>query len=674
MATDTAVRHDLVRRTAVSLVVFAVVALAVLGLVLSALDGRAGGAVVGVVGPLAFTAVGGLVAVQRPDNRLGWLFLVGAVLMTVLGVGGEYAKRALVDAPGSLPAGTFVAWLADSMATPMAGVLAGLLPQLFPTGRPLSRRWRFLVWAACGYILLAFAGNAVAAQKLESVPQIDNPYAVAALQGAVGPVVGISGLCGVVALVGGVVTLALRWRRAAGDERQQLKWFLAGVVWLPIPLVLHGVVSSTIDDALFSFVFVLIPVVRGVAILRYRLYDLDLAVRRTVAYATVTALVVGLYLAVVATAALAVSGAVPLGAHVAAAVAAAAVFQPLRSRVHRAVDRVYYGDRARPYEAVGRLARRLEAAAAPETVLPTVVETVADALRVPYVGIELDDGGLRVLAAEHGTRSLEPVSFPMTYQNDVVGRMLVSPRDARDPLGPADLRLLADLARQAGVAAAAVRTTTALLRSRSELVAAREEERRRLRRDLHDGLGPTLAGVTLGLHAARAKLAADPEESERLLAAIETEVEEAVADVRRLVYGLRPPALDEFGLVRAVQLHAARFDGTQGGLRVVVDSPPEGLGVLPAAVEVAAYRIATEALTNVARHAQAQTCTVRLSLNGALEVEVTDDGRGFAAEPDVGVGLAAMRERAAELGGTLSLERPETGARVRARLPIPEPR
>jgi hypothetical protein len=150
MATDTAVRHDLVRRTAVSLVVFAVVALAVLGLVLSALDGRAGGAVVGVVGPLAFTAVGGLVAVQRPDNRLGWLFLVGAVLMTVLGVGGEYAKRALVDAPGSLPAGTFVAWLADSMATPMAGVLAGLLPQLFPTGRPLSRRWRVLVWAACG--------------------------------------------------------------------------------------------------------------------------------------------------------------------------------------------------------------------------------------------------------------------------------------------------------------------------------------------------------------------------------------------------------------------------------------------------------------------------------------------------------------------------------------------
>jgi signal transduction histidine kinase len=214
----------------------------------------------------------------------------------------------------------------------------------------------------------------------------------------------------------------------------------------------------------------------------------------------------------------------------------------------------------------------------------------------------------------------------------------------------------------------------ALQRSRAELITAREEERRRLRRDLHEGLGPTLAGVSLGLHAARTHVRTAPDEAEALLDTLEAQVEQAVADVRRTVYGLRPPALDEFGLVRAVQLHAARFDGTQGGLRVVVDSPPEGLGVLPAAVEVAAYRIATEALTNVARHAQAQTCTVRLSLNGALEVEVTDDGRGFAAEPDVGVGLAAMRERAAELGGTLSLERPETGARVRARLPIPEPR
>jgi two-component system NarL family sensor kinase len=193
-----------------------------------------------------------------------------------------------------------------------------------------------------------------------------------------------------------------------------------------------------------------------------------------------------------------------------------------------------------------------------------------------------------------------------------------------------------------------------------------------LRRDLHDGLGPALAGVTLGLHAARVQLRDDPEQADQRLAGIEAQIEETVADVRRLVYGLRPPALDEFGLLRAIELHAARLEDADS-LAVTVEAPAEGLGGLGAAVEAAAYRIVTEALTNVARHAGARTCTVHFARNGALELEVTDDGRGLEGPPRKGVGLTAMYERAEELGGTLEIESSAAGTRVLARLPTSDP-
>lgn len=179
--------------------------------------------------------------------------------------------------------------------------------------------------------------------------------------------------------------------------------------------------------------------------------------------------------------------------------------------------------------------------------------------------------------------------------------------------------------------------------------------------------------MTLGLHAARATLRRDIDRAEAMLDQLEAQVEEAVGDIRRLVYGLRPPALDEFGLTRAVQQHAARMEASPAGLAITVEAPPEGLGPLPAAVEVAAYRIVTEALTNVARHACAHSCAVRFVLNGALELEVLDDGSGLSPDSRAGIGLAAMRERAAELGGSVAVESSDAGTRVWARLPVPEP-
>lgn len=231
--------------------------------------------------------------------------------------------------------------------------------------------------------------------------------------------------------------------------------------------------------------------------------------------------------------------------------------------------------------------------------------------------------------------------------------------------------LLEELARQASLAAHAVRLSSDLQLSRERLVAAREEERRRLRRDLHDGLGPTLAGIALGLDVADNMLTDDPQGARDLLRDLKQETASSIGDVRRLVNNLRPPALDEFGLTAALRQHADRVSVRDGHLAVIVDAPAAPLE-LPAAVEVAAFRIAMEAITNTARHAHARQCLLRLSsLSDRLDVEITDDGVGLSTVCREGVGLAAMRERAAELGGSCVIDSHlGGGTRVLAQLPL----
>ena len=253
-----------------------------------------------------------------------------------------------------------------------------------------------------------------------------------------------------------------------------------------------------------------------------------------------------------------------------------------------------------------------------------------------------------------------------------MGELVLGRRGRGEPFGPADRRLLDDLCRQAAAAVHAVRLAADLQRSRQQLVSAREEERRRLRRDLHDGLGPTLAALGLKLETARNRLGQDPQ-ADALLADLAERTQAAVADIRRLVYGLRPPTLDELGLVGALRQVASASDlQARDGLRVGVEAP-DRLPPLPAAVEVAAFRIAQEAVTNVVRHARARTCTIRLQLAEAgLRLSVEDDGVGLAAGRGIGIGLVSMRERAEELGGWFALEpRPDGGTRVRIVLPLP---
>jgi signal transduction histidine kinase len=329
------------------------------------------------------------------------------------------------------------------------------------------------------------------------------------------------------------------------------------------------------------------------------------------------------------------------------------------------------GERDDPYAVVSELAERLEDSTAGDAQLLVVARSVADAFRVRYVGVELYQPGGETVLAEHGSRPERTRQLPITYRGEQIGSLLL-PEGGVARLRSSDERLLADVVRQAAAAARADRLAGELQQSRERLVTAVEDERRRLRRELHDGLGPTLAAVASRIDVARMTAARAPQESDEALAAARREVSGMLAEVRRLVHGLRPPALDDVGLAGALRQQAEQLSSP--GLRVDVEVEGD-VEALPAAVEVACYRIVSEAMANVVRHAGASRCTVHLHRTaGSLEVEVADDGAGIEEGTRAGVGLVSLRERAAELGGRSEVTaREPSGTRVSATLPLHAP-
>ena len=408
----------------------------------------------------------------------------------------------------------------------------------------------------------------------------------------------------------------------------------------------------------------------AVAILRHRLYGLDVYVDRALVLSGMTIALGGLYVAVVLVASRAARPGHRARGRAAATALVAIAFLPLRDRLQRSVNRLLHGQRDEPYAAVSMLGRRLGEAMAPNEVLPVMVDTIADALRLPYVAVELAEHPGSPAAA-HGTPAAGvALRLPLVHSGERVGTLLIGARTLGEALGAADRRLLEEFARRASAAASAVALSVEVQRSRERLITAREEERRRLRGDLHDGLGPTLAGAVLTIDAARRVLGSDAEAADALLDRVAASLEDTVADVRRLVYGLRPPALDQLGLAGALRQQAATLSTGGGALSCDVLAP-DPMPTLPAAVEVAAFMIAQEALTNVARHADARHASVRLAIGHDLRLEIDDDGRGLPEHPRAGVGLTSMRERTSELGGSLALSTPPGGGTlVRVGLPL----
>jgi len=353
-----------------------------------------------------------------------------------------------------------------------------------------------------------------------------------------------------------------------------------------------------------------------------------------------------------------------------AAGAVALLFEPLRQRLQRGVNRWMYGERDDPYAVLSRLVRTLEGTPSANEVLPSIAETIGHSLKLPYVAIWLDQDGEESLVAAFGLETTDLVSFPLVYQGETIGRLEVARRAPNEEFSEADLRLIENVAQQAGAAAQTVRLNVELVRSRAQIVNEREDERLRIRRDLHDELGPMLAAQGLKLSAARQVIRTKPEKAESLVDEVIRQSQQTVADVRRLVHGLRPPVLDQLGLVEAIR-DLARTHG--GGPALELSTPPEGLPRLPAAVEVNAYRIVLESWNNTVRHARASRCRVQFVVeHNMLVIAIQDDGVGMPKDYRVGVGLRSMRARTAELGGGLQVDDVQPhGTRITARLPLP---
>jgi signal transduction histidine kinase len=566
-------------------------------------------------------------------------------------------------------------WWPLSLLDFLGAASFGLFLYLFPDGRFVPGWTRWIVFAWIAWQLPAYWFPSWDSFDLESWP---GWVAITVWTAFLGTM---------------IYTQTYRYLRVSGaTERQQIKWVVFGISvaalaylgivvalspFAPAPATPGMVINALIGYTSLYAAMLLIPLSVGFAILRRRLWNIDFIINRTLVYGALTASVVALYVLVVVALGqlLQVNGNLIVSLIVTGLTAV--LFHPLRTRLQRGVNRLMYGERDEPYVVLSRLGQRLEATLSPDAMLPTVARTVAEALKLPYVAIEMGhDGPMETTAI--GKPVEDPVRLPLTYGGETVGQMVLGPR-AGGTFTPADTALLEDLAHQTAIAVhavtlhrEAVRLSADLQRSRELLVTAREEERRRLRRDLHDGLGPRLAAQSLKVGSARMLYDQDPKTADTLLSELESDIETTLSEIRRLVYDLRPPALDELGLVGAIS-DAAEHHTSQAadGLQISVHAPDK-LPPLSAAVEVASYRIVQEALANVTHHARATRCIVRLTVADGLRIEVSDDGIGIPKEHRSGVGLHSMRERAEELGGSCIVGRSASGGtRVLARLPLP---
>jgi len=549
---------------------------------------------------------------------------------------------------------------------------AGLhLALVFPTPRPVVAGHRWLIPGVYAVALGAYA-IAMAAGRIATASDLEW--------------VGTWPLAQVAVVVPTLVlTLAVfvqTYRRATDPAaRTRIRWTWLGVVasgtiglvGFMLPTLLFG--QTLLPDSWIGLAAMPLPLGLAAGILRDRLFDIDVVVRRTFVYGGLTLGVVATYVLVASAITAMVGTDHGYGVSLFATGVAALVALPLRDGLQRGVNRLLYGERDEPWRAIRRLGQRLDLALEPERVFPAIVETVADALRVPFVELEvIDDVGRPNVVAARGSRQDATVTVPLLHGAERVGSLVLGIRYGEHGFRPDETELFEDLARQAGGAIHALRLRADLARSHERLVLAREEERRRLRHDLHDGLGPSLAAIGLRAEASAELLESDPAAARRLLDELGGDVQTTLADIRRLVDGLRPPALDELGLVGAIEQQATRLQGSTASgpaTSIAVEGSPAPLPHLPAAVEVAAYRIAVEAVTNAVRHAAARTCRVRLVADEHLVIEVVDDGHGLPKGITPGTGLESMEARAVELGGSLRIERRRGGGtRLEARLPI----
>ena len=643
-------------------------------------------------------AIGVLLAARRPSNPAGWLLGASAVLFALSGLGSDYGFHWLYghDLSRSLVAPMMLLGAAASQLifTPLITLL-----MVFPDGHLLSRRWRLAIWlnallAALATVVALLDPNVVG----DGHRQLPNPIGLAGAHQALMAINNVGGGAFVLLTAVGLISLGIRYRRADADTRQQAKWFGAGVLVLVAAVVVGLITSPTstwttpIPIAAETIGFTAFPLCLGVAVLKYRLYGIDLVVNRALVYAALAVFITAVYVGIaVGIGTLVGSGGKPnLGLSIVATAIVAIGFQPLRERLQRVANRLVYGERATPYEVLSQFSERVAESYASDDVLPRMARVLAEGTNADLAEVWLRSGDVLQRAAVFPLQPTVPAavqvssaaelsipaadrSVAVRHQGEVLGALTITKRRG-ESLTPIEIKLMDDLAHQAGLVLKNVGLTAALqarlddLRaSRQRLVAAQDNERRRLERNLHDGAQQHLVAIKVKLGLVEMLATRDPEKARATVLALKHDADEALETLRDLARGIYPPLLAEKGLAAALQSQAGKTT-----LPVHVDA--DGVGRYPQETEAALYFCTLEALQNVQKYAEASAATVRLHEDAnQLLVEVTDNGCGFDVTTAArGAGLTNMEDRLDALGGTLQIEStPGVGTTLRATVPVP---
>jgi signal transduction histidine kinase len=645
---------------------------------------------------LTSAVVGVVVAYHRPRNPVGWILACSMLLIMLSVDAGYYAVLYYRLGHPGLPFAP-VAVLLVPLWVPGAALFA-LVILLFPDGRLTSPRWRWVLWAYAGlfacFMTFAFARTvaAITGHRIRLDPAGD----VASTQHpptwlGVTVVLPIS-----VIWLSFAVHQVLSWRRATGERRQQLKWLAFGAaVTLGVGVVGYSLLAGAVGQVLGAAI-VALPISIGIGILKYRLYDIDVVISRTIVYGSLAAFITVVYVVIVAGIGSLGSGSIAtgsrpsLGLSIVATAVVAVAFHPVRERMQRLANRLVYGRRATPYEALSEFAGRMGGTYAADDVLPRMARTLAEGTGASRVVVWLKDGdelvaGARWPAETGPAQQLAPVALAdgelpviagaarvalVPYQGKTLGALSISKR-AGETLTPVEGKLMSDLAAQAGLLLHNIGLTqqlqarlTELQASRLRIVTAADDQRRRIERDIHDGAQQQLLAIGAKLAFTESVAGQDEGRERALLAQLKAETSGALETLRELARGVYPPLLADQGLAAAIRAQAGKAPGP-----VEVDAGD--VGRYPPEIETAIYFCCVEALQNAARHAPGSA--VRVSLAGAgsgVAFTIADDGPGFepAAVTD-GTGLRNMSDRLAALGGSCQVDsRPGRGTTVAGRI------
>ena len=628
--------------------------------------------VFGNVENLAVPVVGFVLASRRPANRIGWLFLVAGLALALQSFSEQYGLHALIAAPGSLPAGRASAWLSNWIWAIPPAMLAFVF-LLFPTGQLRSSRWRPAAWFVGGVFALIAVDLLVNATRLWSDPysQAGNPLVLAPLL-----------ILPPVALVLSVAAVVVRFARSAGEERLQLKWFAAAAVLVVATLLTSNLANSVVANVLNNLAFLCLWVAIAIAVLKYRLYEIDIVISKAVLYGSLAIFITAVYAGLVAGVGTLVGNRHSALLSALAAAVVAVAFQPARQWAGRLANRVVYGRRATPYQVLSQFAQRIGSTYSAEQVLPQMAHIVADGTGAERVVVWLRvDDELRPEASSGDCRDAAPLpvdghempalpdtdmSVPVVHGGDLLGAISVRmPRG--EPLRPAGQQLVADVASQAGLVLANAGLIEDLRASRQRLVTAQDETRRRLERNIHDGAQQDLVALGIKLRLGEMTVAQDPAQAEQIFGELQADATGALENLRDLARGIYPPLLADLGLAAALNAQASKSP-----LPVAVEA--DGIGRLPQDTEAAVYFCCLEALQNTAKYAHASTARICMQAkNATLCFTVSDDGAGYdTRHTPMGSGLRNMADRLAALGGRLEVRSARSqGTTITGHLPVP---